>query len=93
MMTKDEVATLAAAKAEEGWLCSESVLQALAAALNVSSELIPRIATGFAAGMGRSGETCGAISGAILGLGLRYGRDNLKEETGNGDHTGMPRKL
>ncbi len=50
MITKDETMDLAASKAEEGWLCSEAVLQALAEALNVSSELIPRIATGFAAG-------------------------------------------
>ena len=61
MITKDETVDLAASKAEEGWLCSEAVLQALAEALNVSSELIPRIATGFAAGIGRSGEVCGAV--------------------------------
>ncbi len=79
MITKDETMDLAALKAEEGWLCSEAVLQALAEALNVSSELIPRIATGFAAGIGRSGEVCGAVSGAILGLGLKYGRNNLEE--------------
>ncbi len=52
MITKDETVDLAASKAEDGWLCSEAVLQALAEALNVSSELIPRIATGFAAGIG-----------------------------------------
>ena len=79
MMTKDESVDLAASKAEEGWLCSEAVLQALAEAWNISSELIPKVATGFAAGMGRSGEVCGAVSGAILGLGLRYGRNTLEE--------------
>jgi C_GCAxxG_C_C family probable redox protein len=78
MMTKEESVDLAASKAEEGWLCSEAVLQALAEALNISSELIPKVATGFAAGMGRSGEVCGAVSGAILGLGLRYGRNTLE---------------
>ncbi len=78
MMPKDETVDQAVSKAEEGWLCSEAVLQALAEALNISSELIPKIATGFAAGMGRSGEVCGAVSGAILGLGLRYGRNTLE---------------
>ena len=82
-MKKEDTVELAATKAEEGWLCSESVLQALAEALNVSSELIPRIATGFAAGIGRSGELCGAVSGAILGLGLRFGRDSLEEAVGD----------
>ena len=79
MITRDETVDLAALKAEEGWLCSEAVLQALAEALNVSSELIPKIATGFTAGIGRSGEVCGAVSGAILGLGLKYGRNDLVE--------------
>ena len=79
MMTKEEAANLAASRAEEGWLCSEAVLQALAESLNISSELIPKVATGFAAGMGRSGEVCGAVSGAILGLGLRFGRNDLQE--------------
>ncbi len=79
MMLKDKTVDLAASKAEEGWLCSEAVLQALAEALNVSNELIPRIATGFAAGIGRSGEVFGAVSGVILGLGFKYGRNNLEE--------------
>jgi len=87
MITKNETVDLAASKAEEGWLCSEAVLQALAEALNVSSELIPRVATGFAAGIGRSGEVCGAISGAILGLGLKHGRNELEETpTGRRPH-------
>ncbi len=36
MITKDETMDLAASKAEEGWLCSESVLQALAEAMVLS---------------------------------------------------------
>jgi len=37
-------------------------------------------ATGFAAGVGRSGELCGAITGAILGLGLKYGRNKPHQQ-------------
>jgi C_GCAxxG_C_C family probable redox protein len=80
MMTKKEVVNLAEEMAEEGFLCSEAVFKAAASAQGVSSELIPKIATGFAAGIGRSGEVCGAVSGAIMGLGLKYGR-NILEET------------
>jgi len=36
MITKDETVDLAASKAEEGWFCSESVLQALAEAMVLS---------------------------------------------------------
>ena len=33
-----------------------------------------KVATGLGAGMGRRGEVCGAVTGGILALGLRYGR-------------------
>jgi C_GCAxxG_C_C family probable redox protein len=80
MMTKEEAVRLAEAVAEEGLLCSEAVFKAIACAQGITSELIPKVATGFAAGIGRSGEVCGAASGAIMGLGLKYGR-NRPEET------------
>jgi C_GCAxxG_C_C family probable redox protein len=79
MMSKVEAVRLAAGYAEEGFLCSEAVLMALSECLGVSSEIIPRIATGFAAGMGRNGEVCGALSGGVVGLGLRFGRSTAEE--------------
>jgi len=75
MLTKDETVNIAASHAEEEFLCSEAVLMALAECLGVESKLIPRIATGFGAGVGREGEVCGALSGAVMGLGLKFGRD------------------
>ena len=71
------VETIRAAEghAADGFLCSEAVLLALSESIGVESKLIPRVATGFAAGVARTGNVCGALSGAIMGLGLRYGRD------------------
>lgn len=54
--------------------CAESVLAGVADELGIESELIPRIASGFGAGISRRGETCGALSGAIMALGIKYGR-------------------
>jgi hypothetical protein len=48
---------------------------ALAECMGVESGLIAKIATTFGAGMSREGEVCGALSGAVMGLGLRYGRN------------------
>ncbi len=59
-----------------GMHCSESVLMAVAEACGVDSPLIPRIATGFAGGIAGTKNTCGAVTGAILGLGIAYGRDD-----------------
>jgi C_GCAxxG_C_C family probable redox protein len=43
--------------------------------LNIHSEIIPRIATGFCSGMARTGGMCGAVSGGIMAIGLSLGRD------------------
>ncbi len=80
LLSKSEVVNQAQTNTEKGFLCSESVLKALSKALNIESEIIPRIATGFGAGIGRHGEICGALSGAIMGLSLHFGRD-LPSET------------
>ncbi len=74
-MKKEKTIKIAESLAEQGFLCSEAVFKALAESQNIKSKFIPKIATGFAAGVGRSGELCGAITGAILGLGLKYGRN------------------
>lgn len=52
---------------------------ALSEAQNITSEIIPCIATGFGAGISRHGEVCGALSGALMGLGLRFGRSQVSE--------------
>ena len=72
---REETIRAAEGHAADGFLCSEAVLLALSESMGVESELIPRVATGFAAGVARTGNVCGALSGAIMGLGLRYGRD------------------
>ncbi len=79
MLSKEETVRLAVSHAEEGFLCSESVLMALGECLGVFNEVIPRIATGFGAGIGRRGEVCGALAGGVMGLGLRFGRDIAEE--------------
>jgi len=54
--------------------CAESVLAGIAAELQIESDFIPRIASGFGAGISRHGETCGALTGAVMALGLKFGR-------------------
>lgn len=83
MMQRSEIMALATSHADAGLLCSESVLLAISELLRVESELIPRIATGFGAGIGRKGEVCGALAGGVMGLGLAYGRS--VPETGEDD--------
>jgi C_GCAxxG_C_C family probable redox protein len=58
------------------YLCSEAVLTSLARAIGMDSFCIPRIATPFGAGMARKGETCGCLTGALMAIGLAYGRSH-----------------
>ena len=42
---------------------------------HIQNELIPRIATGFCAGLAYTGGNCGAVSGGIMAIGLSLGRN------------------
>ena len=55
--------------------CSESLLLVLNHGFNggLSSEQAKQLGAGFCGGMGEAGCTCGALSGAIMGLGLLAG--------------------
>ncbi len=64
----------------EGWSCAEGVLMAVLESLDMEAEWSPRIATGFAAGVGGTGMVCGAISGAIIAAGSRYGRNEITDD-------------
>jgi C_GCAxxG_C_C family probable redox protein len=83
MLTKEETTRLASDYAEQGFLCSEAVLMAIGNLLNVENDVIPRIATGFGAGIGRRGEICGAASGGVMGLSLKFGRDSVEGDEGD----------
>jgi C_GCAxxG_C_C family probable redox protein len=64
---------------QSGFFCAERVLQAIAESQGIQSYLIPRIATGFCSGVSRTGGMCGALSGAIMGIGLVAGRNKPAE--------------
>jgi len=64
---------------KSGFYCAESVLSAIAENQGIRSDLIPKIATGFCSGISRTGSLCGAVSGAIMGIGLAAGRSSPSE--------------
>jgi C_GCAxxG_C_C family probable redox protein len=41
--------------------------------------IIPRLATGFGAGIARKGLLCGALTGAIMVIGMKLGRKHPKD--------------
>jgi C_GCAxxG_C_C family probable redox protein len=66
---------------DQGYLCAEAVLLAIAESKEIHSDLIPKIATGFSTGIGKTGGLCGALIGAILAINIFTGRSSAREST------------
>ncbi len=64
---------------KEGFSCSQAVLAAYGDRLGVEREIALRIAAGFGGGMGRMAHTCGAVTGAFMLIGLKYGSIDPKD--------------
>jgi C_GCAxxG_C_C family probable redox protein len=62
-----------------GFNCAESTLLALSDNMNIHCKYIPQISTCFGAGFGRHGEVCGALTGALMAIGLQHGRKDSKD--------------
>lgn len=56
----------------KGFNCSQAVLTVFADDFGIEEELALKLGTQFGGGA-RNGEMCGAVSGALLVLGLKYG--------------------
>ncbi|HEM61841.1 MAG TPA: C_GCAxxG_C_C family protein [Chloroflexi bacterium] len=69
-----DVVERALATFDEGYNCSQSVFSAFAPELGLDREMALRVATAFGGGMGHRGDTCGAVTGAFMVIGLKYGR-------------------
>ena len=66
----------------EGFNCAESTLLALADFLEIECKYFPKVAGGFGGGIGKHGEICGALSGAIMALGIVFGREEARDREG-----------
>ena len=70
----DELMSLEQAKelVSKGYMCSQIVLAFFAEDLDLSLEDALRVSAGFGGGM-CDGQACGAVTGAIMALGLKHG--------------------
>jgi C_GCAxxG_C_C family probable redox protein len=65
-----------------GYNCAQSVLLTLYEHMEAEgkNELIPKIATGFGGGIGRCGSVCGALTGGVMAVGIKYGTNETGVE-------------
>jgi len=79
-MSKDKV-EIAIEAFESGLNCAQSVVKAFAEDLKIEESQALEMASGFGAGMGRLQNTCGAVTGAFMVIGLNNSLAiQLKEE-------------
>jgi len=81
MNTKAEIAVDMFGK---GFNCAQAVLTSHCEEYGLSDTIAKKISSGFGGGMGYNDEACGAVTGAIMAIGLKYGRylesDNESKE-------------
>ena len=65
---------------QEGFSCSQAVLVTFAPQLGLDRDLALKVSGAFGAGMGRMGETCGAVTGAFMVIGLLHGRTRAEDQ-------------
>jgi len=59
---------------KNGFTCSSAVFSAFSEEMGLDRKTAKKIACGFGAGVSKTGNMCGAVSGAIMVIGLKYGK-------------------
>lgn len=64
----------AVARYTSGFTCASAVFSTFSDELGLDGDTAKKIACGFGAGISITGNICGAVFGAILAIGLKYGK-------------------
>jgi C_GCAxxG_C_C family probable redox protein len=59
----------------EGYNCAQAILAAYGDMFGLERETAFKIGASFGGGIANTGDTCGAVSGALMVIGLRYGSE------------------
>jgi C_GCAxxG_C_C family probable redox protein len=68
-------------KMAQGFSCAQSVLYAFCGDLQLDPDIALKVSGGFGGGMGRKGEVCGAATGGIIAIGMKYGIGENQDST------------
>jgi C_GCAxxG_C_C family probable redox protein len=64
----------------EGFSCSQAILSIYGPEFGLVRETALKAGSALGAGMGRLGEVCGAVTGAMIVIGLKYGHTEAKDK-------------
>ena len=65
---------------KKGVFCAPAVLSTYSEQFGLEKSLALKIASGFGAGIGQMGRTCGAVTRALMVIGLKHGQVNLADQ-------------
>jgi C_GCAxxG_C_C family probable redox protein len=66
---------IAVARFRQSFNCAQSVFAAFASQLDMNDSQALKLASPFGGGVARRGQICGAVTGALMALGLAQGAD------------------
>ncbi|HVI95502.1 MAG TPA: C-GCAxxG-C-C family protein [Anaeromyxobacter sp.] len=66
---------------DQGFTCAQAVLAAFAARHGLDEPTALKVACAYGGGIARSGEMCGAVSGALMVIGLAHGKASLADDS------------
>jgi C_GCAxxG_C_C family probable redox protein len=70
----------AVARFREGFNCAQAILSTYGEHFGLSRDTALRVAAPFGAGMGKVGEVCGAVTGALMVIGLKHGHTTAADK-------------
>ncbi|MDD5129304.1 MAG: C-GCAxxG-C-C family protein [Candidatus Omnitrophica bacterium] len=65
---------------KEGFSCSQAILSTYAQELGLDKDTALKVSGAFGGGMAGMAETCGAVTGAFMVIGLKYGKIRPEDE-------------
>ena len=77
----------------QGFSCSQAVAAAFAPELGLDAETALRLSQGFGGGIARRADWCGALTGAIIVIGLKHGRTRAEDAAARDKTYALVREL
>jgi len=65
---------------KEEYNCSQAILSAYAEELGIDEKTAVSVASSFGGGIARTGKTCGAVTGALMVLGMKQWNSEIEKE-------------
>lgn len=65
---------------KEEYNCSQAILSAYAEELGIDEKTAISVASSFGGGIARTGKTCGAVTGALMVLGMKQWNSEVEKE-------------